>query len=109
MTCLIFLFDGLLKSIKFSCDLSAGYAFDVRAYQEFILFVQLQTSKKTFVSFQRGNECGGHFVVKSRSEFDQATEQELLKQLTTVSLDGEGFQGVKLLSCTIAGKFASTM
>lgn len=85
--------------------LSAGFTFDVHAYQEFILFVQLQTSKN-FCTLSAW-ECGGYFVVKSRSEFDQATEQALLKQLTTVSLDDEGFQGVKRLCCTIASKFAS--
>ncbi|KAB2601550.1 GDP-L-galactose phosphorylase 2-like [Pyrus ussuriensis x Pyrus communis] len=50
-------------------------------------------------------ECGGYFLFKSRSEFDQATEQALLKQLSTVSLDDKGFQAVKLLCCSIAGKF----
>ncbi|PQM37363.1 GDP-L-galactose phosphorylase 1 [Prunus yedoensis var. nudiflora] len=69
------------------------------------LFFQLQTSKNSCTL--SAWECGGYFVVKSRSEFDQATEQALLKQLTTVSLDDEGFQGVKRLCCTIASKFAS--
>lgn len=69
------------------------------------LFFQLHTSKN-FCTLSAW-ECGGYFVVKSRSEFDQATEQALLKQLTTVSLDDEGFQRVKRLCCTIASKFAS--
>ncbi|XP_008225605.1 PREDICTED: GDP-L-galactose phosphorylase 1-like isoform X3 [Prunus mume] len=69
------------------------------------LFFQLHTSEN-FCTLSAW-ECGGYFVVKSRSEFDQATEHALLKQLTTVSLDDEGFQGVKRLCCTIASKFAS--
>ncbi|XP_050147958.1 GDP-L-galactose phosphorylase 1-like isoform X2 [Malus sylvestris] len=68
------------------------------------LFFQLQTSTNSILSAW---ECGGYFLFKSRSEFDQATEEALLKQLGTVSPDDEGFQAVKLLCCSIASKFAS--
>lgn len=67
--------------------------------------MQLQTSKNSCT--RSAWECGGYFLFKSRSEFDQATEKTLLKQLSTVSIDDEGFQAVKLLCCSIANKFAS--
>lgn len=66
--------------------------------------MQLQTSTNSILSAW---ECGGYFLFKSRSEFDQATEEALLKQLSTVSLDDKGFQAVKLLCCSVASKFAS--
>ncbi|XP_009362225.2 GDP-L-galactose phosphorylase 2 [Pyrus x bretschneideri] len=68
------------------------------------LFFQLQSSTNSILSAW---ECGGYFLFKSRSEFDQATEAALLKQLSTVSLDDKGFQAVKLLCCSIASKFTS--
>ena len=51
-------------------------------------------------------ECGGYFLFKSTSEFDQATEEAMLKKLSDVSLDDEGFQVVKQLCRSIADKFS---
>lgn len=73
--------------------------------RKIFLFLQLQPSKNSCT--RSAWECGGYFLFKSRSDFDQATEKTLLKQLSTVSIDDEGFQAVKLLCCSIASKFAS--
>ncbi|KAF2317897.1 hypothetical protein GH714_041217 [Hevea brasiliensis] len=52
-------------------------------------------------------ECGGYFLFRSRQEFDEVTEAALLKRLSTVSLDDEGFAAVKRLCCRIATKIAT--
>lgn len=52
-------------------------------------------------------ECGGYFLFRSRAEFDQATEEAIVEKLSAVSLDDEGFQGVKQLCCSIADKLSS--
>ncbi|XP_021592434.1 GDP-L-galactose phosphorylase 1 isoform X2 [Manihot esculenta] len=49
-------------------------------------------------------ECGGYFLFKSRQEFEEVTEAALLKRLSTVSLDDEGFATVKQFCCTMASK-----
>lgn len=52
-------------------------------------------------------ECSGHFVFKSRNDFDQVTEEAMLERMGTASLDEPGFQVVKQLCCNIASKLAS--
>ena len=52
-------------------------------------------------------ECSGHFVFKSRNDFDQVTEEAMLERMGTASLDEPGFQVVKQLCCSIASKLAS--
>ncbi|KAL5731602.1 GDP-L-galactose/GDP-D-glucose: hexose 1-phosphate guanylyltransferase [Ranunculus cassubicifolius] len=52
-------------------------------------------------------ECGGHFVFKERHEFDEVTEEVLLRRLTDVSLGDEGFLAVKHLCCNVADKLVS--
>lgn len=52
-------------------------------------------------------ECSGHFVFKSRNDFDQVTEEAMLERMVTASLDEPGFQVVKQLCCNIASKLAS--
>ncbi|XP_077253781.1 GDP-L-galactose phosphorylase 1-like [Tasmannia lanceolata] len=52
-------------------------------------------------------ECGGHFIFKSKCDFDQATEEGVMKRLAAVSLRDEGFQAVKQLCCSIAKKVVS--
>lgn len=52
-------------------------------------------------------ECGGHFVFKERSDFDQVTEDDLLKRMADVTLDDEAFETMKQLCCSVAGKLAS--
>ena len=50
-------------------------------------------------------ECWGYFLFKSRSEFDQATEDALLDRIAAAaSLDDAEFQGVKQFCCDVAGK-----
>ncbi|XP_038894170.1 GDP-L-galactose phosphorylase 1-like isoform X2 [Benincasa hispida] len=51
-------------------------------------------------------ECWGYFLFKSRSEFDQATENALLGRLAAASLDDAEFQGVKQFCCDVASKVA---
>lgn len=69
------------------------------------LFLQMQNlaNSRTISAW----ECGGYFLFKSRSEFDQAIEETMLRRLSAVSLDDEGFQVVKQLCCSIADKFAA--
>lgn len=52
-------------------------------------------------------ECGGHFVFRARRDFDLASEESLVKRLAAISLDSEGFQAVKQMSCSIASEFSS--
>ncbi|KAM5587459.1 GDP-L-galactose phosphorylase 1 [Rosa sericea] len=73
--------------------------------RKIFLFLQQQTSKTSCTL--SAWECGGYFLFKSRSAFDQAAEMTLLKQLSTVSIDEEGFQAVKLLCSSIASQFTS--
>lgn len=73
--------------------------------QKIFLFLQVQTlSTPCRLSAW---ECGGYFLFKSRQEFDQVTEATLLKRLSTVSLDDEGFAAVKQICCSIASKMAT--
>ncbi|XP_057971916.1 GDP-L-galactose phosphorylase 1-like [Malania oleifera] len=51
-------------------------------------------------------ECGGHFLFKSRSDFDEATEEAILERLAAASLDDERFQEVEQFCCRVAGKLA---
>ncbi|KAJ4702976.1 GDP-L-galactose phosphorylase 1 [Melia azedarach] len=51
-------------------------------------------------------ECSGYFLFQTKHEFDQVTEEAMLKCLSTVSLDDEGFQAVKQLCRRIASKLA---
>ncbi|RVW27821.1 hypothetical protein CK203_107064 [Vitis vinifera] len=37
-------------------------------------------------------ECSGHFVFKSRNDFDQVTEEAMLERMGTASLDEPGFR-----------------
>ncbi len=46
-------------------------------------------------------------MFRSRQDFDEVTEAALLKRLSTVSLDDEGFAAVKRLCCRIATKIAT--
>ncbi|KAL5577400.1 hypothetical protein UlMin_019099 [Ulmus minor] len=69
------------------------------------IFLFLQQKLKNSCSLSAW-ECGGYFLFKSRSEFNQVTEKAMLKRLSTSSLDDEGFEAVKLLCCSIASKFA---
>ncbi|KAK3188696.1 hypothetical protein Dsin_028257 [Dipteronia sinensis] len=70
--------------------------------------------KKTFLFLQTlattcnlsAWECSGYFLFRSRSEFDQVTEDAMRKHLSAVSLDDEGFQTVKQLCFSIASKLA---
>ncbi|XP_050370020.1 GDP-L-galactose phosphorylase 1-like [Argentina anserina] len=73
--------------------------------RKIFLFLQQHTSKTSFTL--SAWECGGYFLFKSRSAYDQATEMTLLKQLSTVSIDKEGFEAVKLMCRSIASKFTS--
>ncbi|RWR85813.1 GDP-L-galactose phosphorylase 1-like protein [Cinnamomum micranthum f. kanehirae] len=52
-------------------------------------------------------ECGGHFVFRARQDFDLASEESLVKRLAAISLDSEGFQAVKQMSCSIASELSS--
>ncbi|XP_062096653.1 GDP-L-galactose phosphorylase 1-like [Humulus lupulus] len=67
------------------------------------IFLFLQKSKDS--SSLSAWECGGYFMYKSRSEFDECTEKTILKRLSSVSIDDDGFKAVKLLCCSIASKF----
>ncbi|XP_011624021.1 GDP-L-galactose phosphorylase 1 isoform X2 [Amborella trichopoda] len=49
-------------------------------------------------------ECVGYFVFKTKLEFDQATEESILKRLTAASLNNENFQALKQLCCFLASK-----
>ncbi|KAF8410674.1 hypothetical protein HHK36_003206 [Tetracentron sinense] len=69
------------------------------------LFPQLHTLGTT--STLSAWECGGHFLFKERCDFNQATEEALLKRLGDVSLDDEGFEVVKQLCCNVASKLVS--
>lgn len=66
------------------------------------LFLQMQkfANSRTLSAW----ECGGYFLFNSRSEFDEATEEAMLKRLSAVSLDEEGFQLVKQHCCSVADK-----
>lgn len=72
--------------------------------KKIFLFLQLRklANSRTLSAW----ECGGYFLFKSTSEFDQATEEAVVKKLSAVSLDDEGFQVVKQLCCSIADKFS---
>ncbi|OMO73789.1 hypothetical protein COLO4_26862 [Corchorus olitorius] len=50
-------------------------------------------------------ECGGYFLFRYRYEFDQVTEDVLLKRLRSFSLDEDDFEAVKQLCCSVASKF----
>ncbi|KAB1222823.1 GDP-L-galactose phosphorylase 1 [Morella rubra] len=73
--------------------------------QKIFLFLQHQNlaNSRTLSAW----ECGGYFLFRSRAEFDQATEEAIVEKLSAVSLDDEGFQGVKQLCCSIADKLSS--
>ncbi|KAJ9163202.1 hypothetical protein P3X46_022900 [Hevea brasiliensis] len=73
--------------------------------KKFFLFLQAQTLS-TSCNLSAW-ECGGYFLFRSRQEFDEVTEAALLKRLSTVSLDDEGFAAVKRLCCRIATKIAT--
>ncbi|XP_044496385.1 GDP-L-galactose phosphorylase 1-like [Mangifera indica] len=71
--------------------------------------------KKIFLFFQKPTasvnlsawECGGYFLFRSKYEFNQVTEEALLKYLSAVSLNNESFEAVKqLCGSSIAGKLA---
>jgi GDP-L-galactose phosphorylase len=83
-------------------DLSISYSLLISDCGKKI-FLFLQKSKDS--SFLSAWECGGYFLYKSRSEFDKCTEKTMLKQLSSVSIDDDGFKAVKLLCCSIASKF----
>ncbi|KAF9588933.1 hypothetical protein IFM89_017612 [Coptis chinensis] len=51
-------------------------------------------------------ECGGHFVFKTKHEFDQASEEALLKRLADASLGNEDFLSVKQLCFRIADQLS---
>ncbi|XP_022723553.1 GDP-L-galactose phosphorylase 1-like isoform X2 [Durio zibethinus] len=50
-------------------------------------------------------ECGGYFLFKNRYEFDEVTEDAMLKRLSCFSLNDNDFEAVKQLCCSIASKF----
>lgn len=52
-------------------------------------------------------ECSGYFVFKGRQDFELAGEESLANRMAAISLDSEGFQAVKQLSCSIASKLSS--
>ncbi|XP_023520017.1 GDP-L-galactose phosphorylase 1-like [Cucurbita pepo subsp. pepo] len=71
--------------------------------KKIFLFLQSQGSDRS--SILSPWECWGYFLFKSRSEFDQATEDALLDRIAAAaSLDDAEFQGVKQFCCDVAGK-----
>lgn len=73
---------------------------------QIFLFPQVDTTS-TVVCNLSAWECAGHFVFKARCDFDLATEETYVKRLAAASLDYEGFQAVKQLSCRVASKLLS--
>ncbi|XVF75025.1 hypothetical protein PTKIN_Ptkin13bG0155900 [Pterospermum kingtungense] len=72
------------------------------------------SGKKIFLFLQRSVaashaisawECGGYFLFRNRYEFDEVTEDAMLKRLSSFSLDDNYFEAVKQLCCSIACKF----
>lgn len=51
-------------------------------------------------------ECGGYFIYNRSSDFDNASEMEMIQRLASVSLDIKGFQSLKQLCCGITAKLA---
>ncbi|XXG53438.1 hypothetical protein AAC387_Pa03g1527 [Persea americana] len=51
-------------------------------------------------------ECGGHFVFRVMRDLDLASEESLVKSLAAISLDSEGFEAVKQMSCSIASELS---
>uniref|UniRef100_A0A1D1XSW9 GDP-L-galactose phosphorylase 1 n=1 Tax=Anthurium amnicola TaxID=1678845 RepID=A0A1D1XSW9_9ARAE len=52
-------------------------------------------------------ECGGFFLFKQPLGFNNATEEGILKDLSMVSLDDEGFKELKQLCCDMAREFTA--
>ncbi|XVE89388.1 hypothetical protein DITRI_Ditri19aG0197700 [Diplodiscus trichospermus] len=72
------------------------------------------SGKKIFLFLQRSCaashaisawECGGYFLFRNRYEFDEVTEDAMLKRLSSFSLDDNDFEAMKQLCCSIASKF----
>ncbi|KAK1280120.1 GDP-L-galactose phosphorylase 1 [Acorus gramineus] len=51
-------------------------------------------------------ECGGHFIFKSRHDFDRASEEAVVKRMVSASIDDRSFEVLKKLFCGIADKNA---
>ncbi|XP_048228680.1 GDP-L-galactose phosphorylase 1 isoform X2 [Ricinus communis] len=73
--------------------------------KKIFLFLQVQTLSTSLGL--TAWECAGYFLFRSSQEFDVVTEAVLLKRLSTVSLDDEGFMEVKQLCRSIATEFAT--
>ncbi|RWR81849.1 GDP-L-galactose phosphorylase 1 isoform X2 [Cinnamomum micranthum f. kanehirae] len=71
-----------------------------------VLFPQVHTSSASVCNLSAW-ECGGHFVYRSRHDFDLANEETVVERLAAISLQSKSFQAVKQLSCSIASQRAS--
>ncbi|EOY25553.1 Mannose-1-phosphate guanylyltransferase, putative isoform 4 [Theobroma cacao] len=72
--------------------------------KKILLFLQRSFAASNAISAW---ECGGYFLFRCRYEFDQVTEDAMLKRLSSFSLDDDNFEAVKQLCCSIASKFDS--
>ncbi|POO00991.1 GDP-L-galactose/GDP-D-glucose phosphorylase [Trema orientale] len=96
--------EVLVKICSFLQEMSISYNLLISdCGKKIFLFLQQQKSKDP--CSLSAWECGGYFLFKSRSEFDQATERTMLKRLSIVSIDDDSFKAVKLLCCSTASKF----
>ncbi|XP_065847038.1 GDP-L-galactose phosphorylase 2-like [Euphorbia lathyris] len=96
------LVEVLAETISFLLDEGISYNLMISDHgKKIFLFLQAQTFSSYCISAW---ECGGYFLFRSRQEFDQVTEADLLKRLTSVSLDDESFVAVKQICCGIVSK-----
>ncbi|KAK1325611.1 GDP-L-galactose phosphorylase 1 [Acorus calamus] len=68
------------------------------------IFLFLQVSDLAAGRILFAWECGGHFIFKSRHDFDRASEEAVVKCMVSASIDDRGFEVLKKLFCGIADK-----